>query len=495
MEKHLSEADIVKFMEDLENLRENSENLKKEDFLFWSGTENEDTRKIIRGVFKEVQDIAFQEDPESKDSFSIIIPKSLNKEDKKILTRRYDARLHDGKAIFSKNHVLNERSNLGMPRMKIDDVGNVTLGLGGEIIKLPEKISKEDLSNSLSDIEEYIELVDQAICFHKDAVKMNIMEAVLYTMAAPFSNEWLRQKRKVRMLTDRTGPKHLMIFGDAGNGKTTFGRFQNHLLSTKPVEPINGKNYNKPDWDNLFEHVMTQGSPYPVIIDDIKSNCFTNQSGNLEGRIKTYFENDWSSKSVYPMMIFNTNHGNMAEWAAGRRVRKLDFLLKFKGNADEQMKVESILNRKNYVFSEFSRRYSAQLSMGFEYSADELKLAREVFQDMYKHAERDLPDYFPDEEPEKRYDMDAIWCAERESWELFTEEKMKTSNGKILKLKFNTDRYGKSKTLETFESRLPPEVSTQIDGSTLIIKNPEEYRNFMSRGSKKKSLLSRLFTK
>ena len=75
------------------------------------------------------------------------------------------------------------------------------------------------------------------------------------------------------------------------------------------------------------------------------------------------------------------------------------------------------------------------------------------------------------------------------------EEKMKTTNGKILKLKFNTDRYGKSKTLETYESRLPPEVSTQIEGSTLIIKNPEEYRKFMNRASKKKSLLSRLFTK
>ena len=491
---HLDESDIVKFMEDLQKLRENSENEVKEDLLFWSGSENTDARKIIRGIVQDVQDIAFIEDQESEDSFTIMIPKSVKKEDKKILTRRLDARIHDGIATFSRSHFLSERSNLGMPRMKIDKDGKITLGLGGEKILLPENISKEELNRSLSDIEEYVELVDEAICFHKDAVKMNMMEAVLYTMAAPFSNEWLRQKRKVRMLTDKTGPKHLVIFGAAGNGKTTFGRFQNHLISTKPIEPINGKNYKKADWDNLFDHVMTQGSPFPVIIDDIKSSCFTNASGNLEGKIKTYFENEWTPDRTFPMMIFNTNHGVMAEWAAGRRVRKLDFLLRFTGDEKQQIKVEGILNRKNHVFSVFSRIYSEKLSKGIEYSADELKTARDVFQEIYLIAERKLPTFFPDEEPEKKYDMDAIYCGEIESYGLFREEVMKTSNGKILKLEFENDRYGKSKTLENYESRLPPEVSTQREGNKLIIKNPEEYWKFMSTvRTKKKGLLSRFF--
>ena len=495
LNEHMKESDIVKFMKDLQNLRNNSDNDKVEDFLSWSGSENIDARKIIRGIVKDVQDIAFVEDQESEDAFSITIPKSVNKEEKKILSRRFDARFHDDRATFSRNHVLNERSNLGMPRMKIDGQGRVILGLGGQKIILPDTVSREELNDSLSDIEEYIGLVDESICFHKDAVKMNMMEAVLYTMAAPFSNEWLQQKRKGRMLTDRTGPKHLVIFGEAGNGKTTFGRFQNHLLSTKPIEPINGKNYKKADWDNLFEHIMTQSSPFPVIIDDIKASCFTNAPGNLEGRIKTYFENEWTPDRTYPMMIFNTNHGIMAEWAAGRRVRKLDFLLRFKGNEDEQMKVESILSRKNNTFSEFSRIYSKKLSKGIEYSNDELKLAREVFQEMYQNADRDLPSFFPYEEPEKKYDMDAIYCGEIESYGLFTEEVMKTQSGKILKLEFDSDRYGKSKTLETYESRLPKEVSTQIEGNKLIIKNPDEYRKFMGAGRppKKNGIISRFF--
>jgi hypothetical protein len=491
--KHLEEADIVRFMEDLQNLRKNSENERKEDFLFWSGSENPDSRKIIRGIVKEVQEIAFIEDQDSQDSFSIVIPKSVKEKDKKILLTNLNGRIQGGKATFSRSHFLNERSNLGMPRMKIDGDGNVIIGLGGQKISLPENITKEELDSSLSDIEEYIELVDEATCFHKDAVKMNMMEAVLYTMAAPFSNEWLRQKRKKRLLTDKTGPKHLVIFGAAGNGKTTFGRFQNHLLSGQPIEPINGKNYTKPNWDNLFDHVMTQGSPFPVIIDDIKASCFTNAPGNLEGRVKTYFENEWSPDKIFPMMIFNTNHGIMSEWA-GRRVRKLDFLLRFKGNEQEQMKVEGILSRNNHVFSEFSRIYSTKLSNGIEYNTDELKLAREVFQEMYQNAERELPSFFPLEEPEQIYDMDAIYCREIESWGLFTEETKKTANGDVLKLEFETNRYGSSKTLEAFGSRLPPEVSTHIEQNKLIIRNPKEYRKFMDSGRpSKKGLLARLF--
>ena len=57
------------------------------------------------------------------------------------------------------------------------------------------------------------------------------------------------------------------------------------------------------DWENLFEHVTNSGSPYPVITDDTKSSCFSNASGNLEGRIKSYFENDWEPELEFPMMI------------------------------------------------------------------------------------------------------------------------------------------------------------------------------------------------
>ncbi len=486
-QKHHSESDIIRFMEDLEDLRANSENDRKEDFLIWAGTSNdEDGRKAIRGVIENVKKIALIHDPDAEDLIQIRIPESTKKEEKKFLTKKLDARIHkNGFATLSRKHFLDEISNLGMPRMEIDKQGAITLGLGGQLVRLPNEVTSQDLSRSLSDIESYIELVDKATCFHKDAVKMNMMEAILYTMAAPFSNEWMRKKRKVRSLTDRTGPKHLVIYGAAGNGKTTFGRLQNHLLSSKPIEPLDGKNWIKGDWDNLFDHVMTNGSPYPVVIDDIKSSCFTQQSGSLEGRIKAYFENDWTSNRVYPMMIFNTNHDNMADWAE-RRVRKLDFSLRFKGNEEEQSEVERILTTENLVFPAFAKIYSRKLNEGFEYSSDELKIAREALSEVYQNAQRELPSFFPTERPEEIYDMNAIYCNEIESYGTFQEKMIKTNRGRVLKLMFESNRYGKNKTLETYQSRLPPEVSTQIESTTLIIKNPDEYRKFMMRGRPEK---------
>ena len=489
--KHLQEADIIRFMEDLQNLRHNSENDREEDFVLWCGSDSIDSRRVIRGVVKEIHDMAFIEDEGAEESFTIMIPDTISKSDKKALTSNYDARIHDGRATISRNWVLNETRNKGMPLMRIDQKsGNVTIGLGGNKFTLNNDVSPEQINAGLADIESYIKLVDQAICHHPKAVKMTMMETVLYTMAAPFANEWLRQKRKRTMLTDRTGPRHLIVYGPGGNGKTTFGRFQNHLLSTKPFEPVDGKNHVKKDWDNLFNHVTTSDSPFPVIVDDIKSSCFGKARGNLEGRVKAYFENDWEPGNNFPMMIFNTNHDNIAEWAK-RRVRKLDFLVKFKGNEKEQMQLEEILRRPNHVFPAFAKIYSEELSKGQVFSHDELKLARTVFVKLYAIADRIFPDFFPEKPPEQMYDMDAIYCVDLKSYGLFSEEKRRGERGDVLKLHFEDYR-----TLNSFNSRLPPSISAMSINEDLIIQNPEEYRRFMERGRENKpGLFSKLFSK
>jgi hypothetical protein len=369
--------------------------------------------------------------------------------------------------------------------MRIGDEGGVTIGLGGRKFNLEMSVSKEQIDSGLSDIEDYIKLVDQAICHHPKAVKMTMMEAVLYTMAAPFANEWLRQKRMRMSLTDKRGPRHLIIYGPGGNGKTTFGRFQNHLLSTSPIEPVDGKNYKKLNWDNLFDHITTGGSPFPVIVDDIKPTCFGRGNGSLEGRIKAYFENEWGAELEFPMMIFNTNHDNLEEWAK-TRVRRLDFLVKFRGTEEEQLRVQKILERTNHVFPAFSKLYAEELSKGMEYSHDELHLARTVFVKLYRLAGREFPDFFPSKPPEKIYDMDAIYCVHRESYKLFTEKKI----GNGLRLEFKS-----YKTLKNYASRLPPSVSSIVDENVLIIENPSEYKEFMDkgRGDSKRGIIGRIF--
>ena len=73
--------------------------------------------------------------------------------------------------------------------------------------------------------------------------------------------------------------------------------------------------------------------------------------------IKAYWENSWSSEKTYPLGIFNTNHDRMEEWSK-TRVRRLDFLVKFKGTSDEQIRLQGLLERQNLVFPAFSKIYS-----------------------------------------------------------------------------------------------------------------------------------------
>ena len=104
------------------------------------------------------------------------------------------------------------------------------------------------MNQGLDDIERYIKLVDRAVCHHPNAMKMNLMETVIFTLSSPFANEWMSSRWDSRSV-DRRGPKHLLIFGDGHNGKTTLFRFMSHILTGRIVEPISGKNLQKKNWE------------------------------------------------------------------------------------------------------------------------------------------------------------------------------------------------------------------------------------------------------
>ena len=88
-------------------------------------------------------------------------------------------------------------SNLGMPRMEIDEQGAITEVLEGKF--RPNEVTSQKLSRSL--LESYID-GRQGNGYHKP-VEMNMMEAILYTMG--LSNGDAEEEPKVRSMTDRTG--------------------------------------------------------------------------------------------------------------------------------------------------------------------------------------------------------------------------------------------------------------------------------------------------
>jgi hypothetical protein len=111
----------------------------------------------------------------------------------------------------------------------------------------------------------------------------------------------------------------------------------------------------------------------------------------------------------------------------------------------------------------------------YDFNNDELFMARKIFQKLYQVANREPPSYFPNRPPEKEYDMDALYCVDRERYRIFKESKVRGG----LRLEFNAYQ-----SLRNFRSRLPPSVASIVDDKVLIIENPKEYRRFMQRGRK-----------
>ena len=104
-----------------------------EDFHIWCGSNIDDSKNVIRGVVKNIRDLAFIEDEGAEESFTISIPKSMNKDQKKYLTKNYSANIRDGRATLQRSWVLNEVTNVGMPLMRVDkEEGKISIGLKGK---------------------------------------------------------------------------------------------------------------------------------------------------------------------------------------------------------------------------------------------------------------------------------------------------------------------------------------------------------------------------
>ena len=353
------------------------------------------------------------------------------------------------------------------------DNGDVKISINGSVKNIELSSDITELNQGLEDIENYIQLVDRAVCHHPDAMKMNLMETVLYTLAAPFANESM-QSRWDSNSVNRRGPKHLVVYGDGHNGKTTLFRFMGHLLTGRSVEPVSGKGLAKDDWQGLTDHAKSMQTVMPILVDDIKSRAISGNSATLEQILKTYWENDWQPNRKFPLIMMNTNHDALAEWAKTRLYR-LDFLVKFRSDSKDDAVLSRILERPNSVFGHFSKIYSSQPDSQILADEDQLALARKVMLELYSIANRKVPDFFPHKLPEEVYDMDAIYCAARLNYGVVKQRRKRGAR----KLAFNS-----RPSLYAFKARLPPEVSSFVDDKTLVIEPPsvKAYRSFITSG-------------
>lgn len=388
--------------------------------------------------------------------------------------KTYGAKISSGMATMPRGRILEHTESIGVPLMEINPHnGNVKLSINGTVKNIETSDDIKDLHQGLEDIENYIRLVDRAVCHHPDAMKMNLMETVLYTLSAPFANESM-QSRWDSNSVNRRGPKHLVVYGDGHNGKTTLFRFMGHLLTGRSVEPISGKGLAKDNWQALIDHAKSMETVMPILVDDIKSRAIGGNAATLEQILKTYWENDWQPGRKFPLIMMNTNHDALAEWAKTRLYR-LDFLVKFRSDSKDDAVLSRILERPNSVFSHFSKIYSELPDSSMLADEDQLTVARKVMLELYDISGRRVPDFFPHTLPENIYDMDAIYCAARLNYGVVKQRRKRGAR----KLMFNS-----RPSLYAFKARLPPEVSSFVDDKTLVIEPPsvKAYNAFISSG-------------
>ena len=481
----LNESDRITFMSDLKDqIIDDSREEKIEQFQLWTRDKQNTEAVAIRAMFDQIKGQAFNESKEEYDTeIQITIPEVVKTGQKKFLTTTLGAKVTGNRASIPVAKYLDHRTMNGTVPMEFNEqTGEIKFGIAGEVVTVTQQVTTNQINSSLGDIERFIETVDRAECAHPESVKMMLFESILFAFSAPFVNILHREKMKVARIVNRRGPRHLLLYGPGGNGKTVIGRYLNFLITGKLINPVSAKQWKKKQWEDLFNHMQLAGSPYPVIVDDIKDTCFRGKRATLEGSVKSHWEENWRRDMQFPVMILNTNHEEIEEWAKSR-VRRLELNVKHTPKASDMKLLNQLMSTKNHVFAAFSKDLISQLAIGFDYSEDELELPRKVLENLYHKAGRALPTYFPICPPEEIYDMDAISCFNKRKYGLIKEKKIKGG----IRIEF-----GSTYSLSNFKSRLPPNVTFIEEDKKLVLTNPKAYKEFIARGKpEKKSFFGR----
>jgi hypothetical protein len=422
---------------------------------------------------KEIFTITLPESPESRKKVDRIL-KSLN-------WLATGNQVHANAVEFI-NYVQKE---MNCPLMRVDPALQQTLiGINGEITKLTEVLPERDvLHKSLAHIENYISMVDLGQSSDKKFAKTNIYEAILFFLSAPFAHEYMKQKRCKIGNIDSRGPRFLYIYGHSQSGKSTFLRFATQLLTGYRIEPIVGNQFSK----RRILHTTSLGTAFPIVFDDVP---LSTKMSVFEEVLKSYWEVLWKEDRVFPHMIISSNADIMKDWAL-TRVKRVFFDVQFAATERNKERLSNLFKEENPIFRWFSHLYFQEMNKIDWQGDDELHLARSAMRRLYEHAERNLPDYFPEEPVDKIYDVGL------KNW----HEIVKISKKAFIKdvknyIHVNFSEDMQHHEIKKFAGYLPGTVKHRLQGKTLIIENPDEFKIwFKGKSPRQLTFFSRLFKK
>ena len=334
----------------------------------------------------------------------------------------------------------------------------------------------EQVDQALAEIEDYFATVDNyGNSNNPTAVKAHMYEALLWFFWAPFANRQAQFYREHGINLDKALP-YLYVFGESNGGKGTFCRFALSLISGNRVEaPVDADEIGKRKVRNL----RSAHTSFPIVVDDI-----TKQKVNSLDTLRNYWSG-WTGETAYPMFAFISNDKRPGEWFRNR-AKILRFDVNFMTSHQGEAEVNRLIDTENPIFQWFGYEYlNRDLELGTD--SDALREVRAAMQDLYEHADRPLPDYFPTEPAEQAYDTG------RERWRnLIDREDVEIAkDSDTLQVTFP-----ESMNFELHEYKRDPPMTVRIEkrGLDLIIKTPDEFFDWLGEtttGDPREGFLSR----
>lgn len=324
----------------------------------------------------------------------------------------------------------------------------------------PPPDDRTALDRTLDHLEAYFETVEKhADSRNTTAFQTHVFEALLYFLWAPFVNRHARMYRAsgVRNLDKRL--PFLYVHGDSDSGKGTFARFALHLLSGGQVTtPMDADEFGT----RMIRSVRMLKTSFPLVIDDVQKQTI-NRTDPLRN-----FWSGWSGENRYPALIFISNDVKPDKWFRNR-AKVIHFDGRFTSGIEGEVEVNRIIDEGSPLFHWFTHLY---LDRDVQLTDDVLYDARAAFAELYDRADRDLPEYFPEEPAEDLYDVG------RRTWQrAFDDGKFEMrADGEVLRLEFAGDVEGWE--IARLQHDLP-NVGADKLGNEVVVEDGDRFRAWL----------------
>lgn len=470
-QEHVELSGCSLFMNDLLELFKDQPNIPREDLIhIWLKEETSNKPDLEEGkILNEIVSKTLNSD--ARGVFTIQPPKTTQG---KRAIKPFVSSITEKEVQIKPSSIINYfQKEISLPLMRVDmEKSEVILGFNGSIHIRTASLPESNLVNkSLENFEKYFQGVDMAETTDPNKAKMNMLEASLSVFAAPWAYVYKDSRvRSFGVTTEQHKPLFPVIYGRSHNGKSVLLQFILGLMIGVPgteIIPLSGKCFTR----ETIEGIKVRGSVFPVIFDEITARQIKAQ----ELRLKNYWGAGWVANQPLPQIIMTTNNMNLPP-ALKSRIRLLTFDAYFLGGDQEKAFLHQSIKQDNQIFTWFSYLYFKSLQEEQVPSNDELHIARSAFEQLYNHAGRPLPAFFPDRPVDEKYDSG------REEWlsilYIYKQARIYEKNTQLqipFELPVNEVR--------TYESYLPQRVSCKRSGSMIIIKNPATFREWLKSGN------------